>query len=145
MVWSWKGLIDCFFPRMKEDFSNILPQASQDRATKGWRPSRQPSVGNANEPQQGHFPTTPSLSLATRTDQPHVTLCRTRNDRATNNFDRNGFRVTVRATQTRSDFRCDLTSLRCCAKLLLGNHRNHPFCVGFRAGCPNIPLCRSQL
>jgi hypothetical protein len=22
--WSWKGLIDCFFPRMKEDFSNIL-------------------------------------------------------------------------------------------------------------------------
>ena len=23
--WSRKGLIDCFFPRMKEDFSNIIP------------------------------------------------------------------------------------------------------------------------
>jgi hypothetical protein len=56
-----------------------------------------------------------------------VTLCRTRNDRATNDLDRNGSFTAIRALETRSNFRCDLTSLRCCANLLLGNHRNHSF------------------
>jgi hypothetical protein len=51
-----------------------------------------------------------------------VTLCRTRNDSATKEFDRNGFRVTVRALETRSDFCGDLTLLCCCAKLLFGEH-----------------------